>query len=778
MRLSDFKTYWKFLTRNKVYTLVSVVGFSISLMFVITLGLYVKEQLSVDDFQANKDRIFLMSHDYEAFFGNTVAPTLQQQFPDIEAFVRVHDRDVNLGRKGSEKVRVHALFADSSFFNVFSVRLLEGNASQVLKGNQSAVVSTTFANTYYQGKDPMGNSLIVDDIEYVVTGVMEDMSYNSMLPQADFILSFRGITHYWGGDWVIDTSDHFGFTSFLLAKEGSDLPAKASGMLEILKQEINVYREGFFDKLELVPLKEAYFNIKTAGNLNLRTNSFSLVTVYIGIALLILIIALLNYINLTVAQAGFRGKEAAIKKLIGSTRKSLVLTLLIESLIMATCTFAIGLFLAFLAEPFFNNVLNTKLELKSLLTPSMIAGFVVFIFFIAFVAGILPALFISSFNPIEVVKGTFSRKMKSSYSKVLITFQYTIAIVLLICSFFVKEQFEYLLHYDMGYNREGILEMPYLLDVKEQEGIKAELYGIPGVELVSLSCGTPIVGGNNNSWEKDGELYSFHEFRVDSAFFKIYGISIMESTGISSASQEVNWLDKKAYNTLNPDPLTGEAEIWFGRKIQVAGIVSDFNVGPLRNEEKLPMRINMRHPDDRPWNIIVKLASGTDYYKTAKLIEETYSRYSGGEFIEANFVSDSLQRYYTREKNTSDIMMAFTGLTIVIMIMGVFAMSMYIIRQKQKEISLRKINGSTESRIMLELNSDSLKRVLFAFIIACPIAYYIAAKWLQNFAYRISVDWQVFVLAGGVVAVLTLLSVSGMIRNAARSNPIKYLRSE
>ncbi|MDU1892570.1 MAG: FtsX-like permease family protein [Dysgonomonas sp.] len=775
MKISDLRVYWKFLSRNKLYTFVSVFGFSISLMFVIILGMYVREQLSVDDFQEKKDRIFLMTHDGDVTFGNTVAPFVKEKFPEVESYVRMHGRGVDVGKKGSEKIKASALYADSTFFNVFTIPLIEGNASQVLQSHKSVVVSMSFANKYFPDKAPVGSTLVINNKDYTITGLMEDIPRNTMLPNADLIFNYNNITDHFGGDWVINTSDNFGFIAFLLEKEGADLRKKTPMMLDLFKKEFWYYKREYTSDLQLIPLKEAYFKIKDSGFNELKHTSLTMVTVYSVIAILILVIALLNYINLTVAQASFRGKEAAIKKLIGSSRRRLIMQLLGESLIMTAFTFILGLLLAFLTEPFFKEVLNMRSSLSDMMTGSVIATFILFIFVIAFIAGVLPALFISSFNPIEIVKGTFSHKVKTIYSKALIVFQYTIAIVLLICSFFVKEQVDYLINYDMGFNREGILEMPFIININEINGLKSKLQGIPGVELVSFTNGTPLNGGNNMSYEYDGQQISLQEIRVDSTFFKIFAIPIAKETGIPATTETV-WLNKKAYYALT-DTTTQTADIgWLGKK-QVAGIIKDFNIRTLHNETGMLM-LRYRPNDHWPWNVVVKLSLGADYYKTAKRIEEEYSRYSGGEIIEAKFIDDQIQQNYEKERKTSDIMTAFTILTIIIMIMGVFAMSLYIIRQKQKEISIRKVNGATEIQILTMLNWDSFKRVLIAFIIACPIAYYFSGKWLEEFPYRVSIDWWAFALAGLIVFFLTFISVSWMAWSAARTNPIEFLKRD
>lgn len=777
MRISDLKVYQKFLFRNKLYTLVSVIGFSISLTFVVLLGIYVKQELSVDNFQEKKDRIFLLTHDESTTFGNPVADFVKDKCPEVEAYTRIYYTPVVLGEKGQPKIKANALFADPDFFNIFSFKLTEGKPSQVLTTLKSVVVTESFANKMFGEKNPIGDHLIINNTEHTITGIMEDIPQNTQMPKADFIVNYKSITMFWGGmgeNWILNTADNFGFTMYFLEKEGSNLPAKASMLLELFKKEFWFYKNGFTNDLKFTPLEDAYFSINEPYT-PIRTNSKTLITVYTGIVILILVIALLNYINMTIAQAGFRGKEAAMKKLLGCNRRSLIMQLLTESFLMTSFTFILGLFMAFLIEPFFNNLLNTNLNLSSQFTPLLIGLTAVFILFISLVAGLIPAIIISGFNPIEIVKGTFSRKVKSKYSKILIIFQYIVAISLLICSFFIKQQSDFLINYDTGFNREGILVLDNVLDSAQLDGFKDKLQSISGVELVSYTRGTPATGSNNSSFEVDGVQFSFQELVVDSVFFKIFDIKI-SPTGIEP-TDNTYWVNQKAYNALHPDPVSFMANFGHSDNRQIAGVVSDFNFQSLYEPIGL-MRISNLPHGHIPWNIVVKITRGADLYKTADKIKDTYSKYNGGEYFESRFVDDVLQNAYEKEQKTSQIISAFTILTIVIMVMGVFAMSLYLIRQKEKEIGIRKVNGATEGEILRMLNIDSFIRVLIAFVIACPIAYYALSRWLEGFAYKIELSWWVFLLAGIIVLLLSLLSVSWQSLKAARANPVDSIKSE
>lgn len=771
----NLRTYFKFLSKNKLYSFVSIFGFSISLMFVILLSLYAKQEMSVDDFHEKKDRIYLMTHEYSASFGNPVADFVKDKCPEVESYVRIVSRQVSVKKQGGDKFKANLMLADSTFFNIFSFKLIVGDPKQVLASQQSVVITPSFAKKVFGNETPIGKTTNINDREYIVSGIMEEIPQNSHFSQCDFILPYSNITHYWGGSWILDTSNNFGFAMYFLEKEGTNLSNKIPMLLELFKENFWFYKNGFTDKLEFIPLREVYFEAKDGGAFQLKTNSRNLIQIYMGIAILILIIATLNYVNMTVAQSGFRGKEAAIKKLLGSSKKSIILQLLGESLFMTSITFGIGLVLAFLCEPFFNSALTTKLELAQQFTLPIISLFILLILFIAFIAGLIPALVISGFRPIEVVKGTFARKVKTSYSKGLIIFQYIVAIALLACSFFIKQQSDFLVNYEMGYNQEGILIMNNVLDTTQTAGFKNKLLSIAGVEKVSYTCSTPLDGGNNMSFEQDGQQYSFQELVVDPDFFPIFGVTI-EDTGVLATNETV-WINKNAFNSpiMNKKDMT--INLGHDYIAPVAGVLSDMHFRSLyQNVEYYTIR--QMASGRFPWHIVVKIDDKADVLAVSNKVQEEYSRYNGGEITDISFVGDTIQKWYEREDKLSSIITAFTLLTIIISIMGVFAMSMYMIKQKEKEIGIRKVNGATEIQILLMLNKDSLIRVLIAFVIATPLAYYAISKWLQSFSYRIDINWWTFALAGTIIALLTLISVSYMTWKAATANPITILKNE
>lgn len=771
--IQNLRTYFKFLSRNKFYSFVSIFGFSVSLMFVILLGLYTKQELSVDDFHEKKDRIFLMTHDHQPAFSNSTAPFVQELCPEIEAFCRLHFRSAIVAHKGKENLRADCLLADSTFFNVFSFKLIEGDPNRVLLPN-SIVLTKSFAHKLFGKEDPIGKSLQVDDKEHTITGVMEDIPQNTHLPQADFLVSYTSIVNYWDAR-ILTVHNNFGFSIYFLEKEGANISSKIPFLLKEFKEHLWLYRDGFEDKLEFIPLNKIYFEAKAGGYFFFKTNNQNQIKIYIAIGILIFVVAMFNYINMTVAQAGLRGKETAVKKLFGSSKKKIFFQLLSESFFMSLVTFGLGLLLAFVFEPYFNEILTTKIELQKQLTVVNVCAGILFIAFVSLISGIFPALVISRFNPLEVVKGTFNRKIKTSYSKALIIFQNIAVITLLICSFFIKQQSNYLVNYDLGYKRDAIFTMGNSLATTETAGFKSKLLSISGIEKVSFSCGTPMDGGNNNSFEKDGIAYSTQEILCDEDFFDIYGITT--NTPNTPFTDESLYISRAMFDS----PLTDKQKMtlyFYGKLENITGVLGDIHIGSLECQEQY-LRLGKIQTDQMPWNISIKIDSSSDQFAIADKIQKEYIAYTGGKIPNnAQFVDSIIQNWYKKEQNLSQILSAFTLLTIIISVMGVLAMSLYLIKQKEKEIGVRKVNGATEGQVLWMLNKESLKRVLVAFILACPIAYYATTKWLEDFPYHISLNWWTFALAGGAIALLTLASVSYMTWKAARANPVDSLKSE
>ncbi|PID89281.1 MAG: hypothetical protein CSB01_02825, partial [Bacteroidia bacterium] len=507
MLIKNLKTFIKHLQRNKLYAFITIFGFSISLMFVILLSVYIQNELSADRFHDKKDRLYRLTHGADAGFACPSGDLLIQKFPDIESYTRLCEMESFAQVQNGEKVRVKFLMADEAFFQMFDFKLLEGTANNALKDKQSIVLSRSYALKLF-GEMPKLGSLVKihDDIEYKVTAIMEDMPDNTHFQKADAIIDFPSLASLWHSTSVLTTYNNNSFGLYVLAKQGTNLQTKLPAILEEFKKVNWMFETGAKKTLEAENITDCYFS-KSIG-VGIQTNSKQRVQVLLAIVLLILMLAIVNYINLTISQAGFRSKETAIRKLLGGQKWAFVLQYISESVLLCWLAMGIAIGLSYLAEPVVNQLLDTHLNLQAMLSLSDIVMAILFSAMVGVVSGILPALKISSFDPIAVVKGTFRMKEKRIYSQVLVAFQYTLIIGLLIASFVIGKQTNYLQQFDVGFDKENIVSLNNALDESQYESFKSEILKLPGVNHLCYVAGSPIDGGNNSTFRWKGEMIS------------------------------------------------------------------------------------------------------------------------------------------------------------------------------------------------------------------------------------------------------------------------------
>ena len=774
MAFLNLKTYFKFLSRNKLYTIVNILGFAISLMFVFLLGTYIIQEFSVDNFQEKKDRIYILSTSQnQASWSNPVAEHIKNMCPEVENYTRIAQRNFNFKYENLNSF-YKVNFVDSSFFNIFSFKLLEGDPSQVLAVRQSAVLTESFANKIFSGKNPIGRAFSVDGVEVTVTGIMEDFPDNTIIPASDIVCNYNMISNYWDED-VLEKWNNSSFTIFFLERKNTDLRSKEKIILEDFKKDYWLYSLNYREDVLFIPLEQAYFKPLSTGNIALKSNNKSLMYTYLSITILILIVAILNYINLSVSQVSSRGKEAAMKKLLGSPKKRILIQFISETVLMTLLAAMLGILFSFFAQPFFNNVLNTNLNLIRHINFFNITFILISIVVIGIISGLFPALVVSKFKPIEIIKGSFSLKVKTVYSKILITFQYTVAITLFICSIFLVRQTNYIKNYDLGFDTDRIFIIDNILDSVKLKSLKNELLKIPGVGNVSYSTGTPLDGGYNNSLEYNGEPVSFQFFEVDSSFFDVYGIRLYPFE--ANAIENSIWLNPKGYNILKPDSISRKVTGFWKNFVIISGTTNEFNFSSLHKPVE-PALIICNNHNLFPRSISVKILAEANAFETADLIKEIYSGHSEGEIFGAGFADDIIQENYDNEDKTSKIIVAFSTLTMAILMMGILAMSLYYVRQKEKEIAIRKMNGAKEKNIMFIFNMNFIRWIIIAFTITIPLSYFIMQKWLQNFSYKIPLSWWVFAIAGIAIVILSVIFVTLQSWKTATANPALSLKNE
>ncbi len=774
MILKNIKIFIKQLSKNKLYSLVTIFGFSVSLMFIVLLSAYLKQETSVDKFHEKKDRLFRLVNEDDSSFGAITGRKLADALPEVESYTRIFDYNqyctpVNSG--SDNKLNAEILMVDSAFFNMFSFKLLEGLPNEVLNAKNSILLTPKFARALFGSISPLGkqikssNGLILQ-----VTGIFEEMPENTQFKKYDAIANIRLLPDFMGWKEVLDNNDMCDFTYYVLAKEGTNIIAKEEQALDLLKTDLWTYKDGRVKSFGFEPIAESYFSDKPG---NIRQNSKTLITVLLAIVLIILLLAIINYVNLTIAQSGFRNKEIAIRKLMGSSRMALIYEHVTESVMFSFIAAIIGIFLAFLAEPVFNKLLDTHIDLLHYAGPVDLLIVVFAMLVIGIISGLFPSLLLTKLKPVEVVKGSFRTKTKTSYSKVLVSFQFAATIALIVCAITITKQTRYMQNFDMGFKKENIVQIDKAFPKEKRQAFNDILKQIPGVEQVSFVCGTPLSGGNNQSFTYNSKPVSFQEFLVDTAFFSMMGISYTP-TGVAW-SDNVLWLNKNAVKELGLDPLPKSFKR-YDEELPVYGVVEDFHFSDLHQPVGLAM-LSPLNDKKWSWNVLVKI-SGKNIAGSMAQIKSAYSSFTDNDPFDYKFLDSEVDSWYKKEANTSKIITWFSVLTIIISVMGILALVTLFNQLRTKEIGVRKVNGAKISEVMVTLNKDFVKWVAVAFVIATPVAYYAMNKWLENFAYKTTLSWWIFALAGFLALGIALLTVSWQSWRAATRNPVEALRYE
>lgn len=768
MYFSDFRLFFRSLFRNKLYTVITVFGFAVSLTFVLLLSMYIQQELSVDDFHENKERIFRMTGEEGATWGACVGDQLQSVFPEIEAYTRIYKSYSAYaeGRSGG-KLPLRVLYVDTTFWNMFTFPLIEGRH---FNARNEIVLSVSFARKIFGEESPLGKGLTIGRLSrYTVVGIMPDLSENTHFDPCDIVADFTCLPDNW-----ISHNNSASFALYLLEKPGCDLSSKIPAMLTQLKKDFWMYKDHYRKDLFLESLKEVYWS--TFSTSFTHHNSWTFIGVLTAIIVVILILALINYNNLSIARAGFRAKESAIKKLLGSNNKVLFRQYIIESMILCFIAFGFCCCLASVVLPWFNDILETHLVISRYFTFFNFMGLLIAMGIIGLIAGVGPAWLTSRFCPVEVMKGSFRKRTKNVYGKILISFQYCMAIILIICTLLIWKQTNFMKNYDLGFTKDNLVWLESKIQASQKEALRNELSRIPGVEKMSYAYGTPLDGGDNNTitdYAGTGKLVSLQRFEVDEHFFDLFDLQIIP-TGVAYTPQGI-WLNEAAAKAIGTEALPQEI-MFFDEKLPVLGIIKNFHIRNL-NYQMSPLIVFRLEPELSFSKVLIKISS-ENQAATFDQIKKTYTRFIEGIPFESGFVDQTINSWYESNARTARLVGFFSIVAIVLSMMGILAMATYFIQQRVKEIGIRRVNGATVREILGMLISGFIKWVVLAFIVACPVACYLMNRWLQEFPYRTELSWWVFALAGSVAFAVALLMVGGQSVKVACENPVKSLQKE
>lgn len=770
----NIKSFLKFLSRNKGYTAIDVFGLSVSLMFVILIAVYVERELNIDKQQANYDRIVVVGNEMFLESAVPVPYWLEERYPEIEKVCPVI-LDQGRGRQifhGDKKLTADLGYADSTFFDLFSFKVLDGDRDRLLDDPYGAVISESFARKVFGSENPMGKSLrISDSTSVVVTGLMEDIN-RSVITSIDLLMRIERVAEF-NPSLAKDNEGNAGScVSFLLLKPGADLKARTDDIFAFLKERYWLYKKDFMKEVRVVPLSEIYFGSISSNTLSQGDNRFSLVLMSVGI--LILIFAIINYINLTVAQAGQRAKEMATRRLLGSSRMDLFLRLMMEATLLTVVSFVVGLLFAKAAMPFACDLLQVRLTFDVLTTPLWMGAIVGFIVLTGFLSGLLPAVMISSAKPIDVVRGTFRRQTKMVFSKVFITFQNVITITMIAASLAMFLQIQHLIHAPLGYDTANIIESENIFRSRS-EMARAEdmLRQLPTVKAFGYSNGTPSSGTNNVSGTYEGKSLSFQQIQVDSAAFHIFGFQIKTDNQLANSDKGC-YLNELAFKQME---LPEDAQSFTRNDvaIPILGVIKDFQ---LRNitQENSPILFNFRNPESGwwPWNYVIEVQG--DPMQAYEEVRKVFEEVSGIPF-EGQYIDQGIQSHFEAQIRLAKIVVIFACIAILISLLGLLAMSTYFIQQRSQEVAIRKVFGSDNRAILVRLVSTFLVYVGIAFVVATPLSAYFIWQWLSEYSYRITLSPLIFIAAGLFCLAISFLAVFFQSWYAANANPVESVKN-
>lgn len=764
----QLKSFWNFLKRNKLFTAINVFGFAVSLMFVVLMGLYIQDELSVNESQPNKERVYRLRSEVNAYWPAAIKGFFGQ-YPDVESVVRVVDRNWTV-QEGDKEGKTGLVFlADSSFVTVFDVPWVEGSADRALLTRDDAIISEECARMWFGGESALGKTLKVNGRERIVSGVFRDLK-GTHFKTPEVILPFTNVVENWGND-ILTSWNNCSYYVYLMTRPGAELTQpKLDQMRDILKGFFWLYKDERVKELIAEPLTEAYYTEKLSNEM--RGNNKSFLLVLGATALVILLFAVINYINLSVAQSGFRAQEAATRRLLGGSKGSLFAGFVLESTIICLVSLCLGLLLAGLAEPWFRRVMWTEISLAESFTAANIALALAGVVLIGVVSGLVPAYVLTRFKPIDVVRGTFKRKTKMVYSKVLIAFQYCITIVMLGATITIGRQVDFMCNSDLGFEHDNLLAMSYVPGRNgNQAGLRNVLGAIPGVEAVGFMQGTPVTGSNNSSFTWKDKNVSMQILGMDSVALRLMDLQVLRRTGL--ANGDGVWLNSVAWNELE---LTEEAPVFriHENEVKVAGVFGDFHITKM-DQPIGPVMVQIMNDGWWPWDMVVKV-SGDDQFGVADKVRKVYMDYNGGWPVEATFMNEAIQRQYGAQRRMAEIITSLSLLAILISALGMLAMSTYFMRQRAQEVAVRKVFGATDREVLTRLVMSFLRLVVIAFVVAVPVIWYLMSGWLGGYAYRIPLSWTIFALAGGAAFVIAFVTVLWQSLKATRANPVLAIK--
>lgn len=802
------KTAIRTLQKNKGFTAINILGLALGIATCLLIVFYVVDELSYDKFNQRAGRIYRINNDIkfggnERSYASSPAPLyniLVKNYPSVEKVVRLRTRGPFNVKKGSQNIPEYGfIFADSTLFDVFTLPMVAGEPKTALTEPNCVVISEKVAKRYFNSTQIVGKTLTFNDsLLYKVTGVIKDMPEQSHF-RYDFFLSMSTNPESREDAWFSNN-----FNTYVLLKEGADPAALQAAFPQLLRKYAGPQLEsilhlnfndfeaaGNFYKLNLIALTDIHLRSNTISDLRANGN-IQYVQIFSYAAIFILLIACVNFMNLSTARSSNRAREVGVRKVLGSPRKYLIAQFLSESVIITSIAAIIAIAAAALLLPLFNQMSGKELAITPAVLSWLIPSVLVSVLVIGCLAGWYPALYLSGFQPIQVLKGKLSTGFKSGWLRSsLVVFQFFISIVLIIATLVIYNQLKYIQQKDLGYSREQVVIVQHLNDLGgKSEVFKQSVKQLAGIKGVTMSGFLPTAYYRNSSTLfltptlDQTKAVATQTWQVDEDYISTLGIKLVKGRNFSkdmptdSSALIINESAAKLMNVKDPIGLTAylpqDNLVKVVKSYHIIGVIKDFNFSSLK-DNITPVILGLGNDNGA---LCVKASTANMKTLLAQMKDE-WKKVSPNTQFDYSFMDDDFDAAYRTEQRMGSIFIAFTTLAIIIAGLGLFGLAAYAAEQRTKEIGIRKVMGASVSLIVAMLSKDFIKLVVMAIIIATPLAWYAMQKWfLQSYAYRQDVQWWVLVLAAGLALVIAFVTISLQSLKAALANPIKSLRSE
>ncbi len=780
------KTAWRNLLKNKFYSFINIAGLTAGLVIGVLILLWVQDELSFDSFHKNAGNIYRV----ELFGGtgasrqiweNTVAPIgplAKHELPVVQDQVRIIPNWFFSLYKYKEKVfgEQNVAFADPSLFNIFDFPLVEGNAAKPFANDNSVVITKKTAQRYFGTDDAIGKVIVADGREnFTVSGIIDDFPLNSSI-NLDMIMPMSYQVKYARVNGNMDVNTDFKdyrYQTYFKVKPGTSLKKLSADLFKI---HIKHRAEDTDAEYLLLPIDNMHLYNADGTDHGIQT-----VRIFSIIALVILLIACINYVNLSTARALLRAKEISMRKIIGAAKMQLFIQFLAETALLFLIATLFALLAIYLLMPVFNQLAGKQLVF-SLLNPHIWLMIAITVIATLALSSIYPAMLLSSFEPLKALKGEINGSIGDAlFRKILVVVQFTFSVVLIVSTLVITQQLKYIQSKNLGYNKSRIFTVWMRDAARHYDAVRSELLKQPGVEGVTRATGNIISNGmtsGDNSWDgkAPGQTFILHLMGIDKDFIGVFKLKMQQGSSFSGAVADSTHfiLNETAVREIGLKNPIGKHFRFQKTNGTIIGVIKDFHFASLR--EKIAPAVFFYKPA-----VYQTLYIKTNTNNAAAAIAAAggqFKKYNGEYPFSYSFLDDMFNDLYQGEQREGTLLNYFAGMAIIISCLGLLGLAAYTAQVRTREIGVRKVLGASVTGVIGLLAKDFIKLVLIGIVVASPLAWYAMTNWLDAFAYRISIGWPVFVVAGLIAVIIAVVTISFQAIKAAMANPIKSLRAE